>query len=113
MNKEQYKQIEAYMVSCMGDMVHDTLHIYRVVNYAARICGQIKDANLDIVIASALLHDIGRPAENANPSVCHAEVGSQMAYDFLTARGYDREFAERVRSCILSHRHKKASRRRA
>jgi len=45
--------------------------------------------NYDILIAACLLHDIGRGEQYKNPSVCHAAAGGEMAYRFLTERGFD------------------------
>ncbi len=105
MTHNEFKHIENYMLQCMDDAVHDKLHIYRVLNYALRI---IDEGNLnvdkDIIIAAALLHDIGRSAESENHSLCHAVVGADMAYTFLKSCGYPEDFCLRVSRCVLTHR---------
>lgn len=106
MKRKQYLDIENFMISCMKDSVHDELHIYRVVNYAAQISDEMADADFDIMIVAALLHDIGRIDEQRDSSVCHAEIGSEKAKRFLLSMGYDEAFSERVANCILTHRHK-------
>lgn len=97
------------MMFCMKDNVHDKFHVYRVVNYAAQIADETENADFDVVITAALLHDIGRADEYENHSICHAEIGSKKAKDFLLSRGYSPSFSEKVESCILSHRHKKGA----
>lgn len=97
------------MVFCMKDNVHDKLHVYRVVNYAAQIASETENADFNVVITAALLHDIGRIDEFENQSICHAEIGSQKAKDYLLSIGYALSFTEKVEHCILSHRHKKGA----
>lgn len=101
--------MEKFMMFCMKDSVHDKLHVYRVVNYAAQIADETENVDFDVVITAALLHDIGRADEYENHSICHAEIGSKRAKDFLLSRGYSPSFSEKVEHCILSHRHKKGA----
>ena len=39
--------------------------------------------------------------------LCHAIVGSDQAYHFLTEHGFEADYAERVRQCIRTHRYRK------
>lgn len=73
--------------------------------------GQTPDTsvNYDILIAACLLHDIGRGEQYKNPSVCHAAAGGEMAYRFLTEKGFDKAFAEQVKQCICTHRYRKGN----
>ena len=54
--------------------------------------------------AACLLHDIGRPEQFADPRLCHAEVGSKKAYDFLIGIGWTEGRAAHVRDCVYTHR---------
>ena len=108
MNRHEYAKIEEYMLSCMDDSAHDAQHIYRVLNNALVIARSYPQADMDVLIAACLLHDIGRREQFADPTVCHAVVGSEKAYRFLMEKGYSQEFASRVRSCILTHRFRKS-----
>lgn len=101
---EKYQLFENYMKSCMSDSAHDTEHIYRVLNLCLEIAKYEKNVNFDILIISALLHDIGREIQFKNPSLCHAKVGSEMAYNFLIENNYSKELAEKVKHCIFTHR---------
>ena len=86
---------------------HGWDHVERVRRTAEKIAATEKDADLFIVEASAILHDIARIDEvDSTGNDCHAEKGSRMAYDFLTANGLDEERAGRIRLCILSHRYR-------
>lgn len=106
MKEMQYLKIEAFMKKCMNDTVHDTLHVYRVLNYAVQIASQINNSKMDVIIAAALLHDIGRIDEIRDEKVCHAKAGSVKACAFLLENNFNEEFTVEVSNCILAHRHK-------
>lgn len=107
MNKRTYRMLEQFMHSCMEDSAHDTEHIYRVLYNALEIARTEPQADRDVLICAALLHDIGRKKQFENPALCHAEVGGDMAYSFLTEHGFNPCFAEHVRQCIRTHRYRK------
>ena len=106
MDKKTYGLIENHMLDCMRDSAHDKEHIYRVLYAALDIAGSEENVDLDVLTAACLLHDIGREEQFKNPDVCHAEIGSRMAYDFLAGIGWAHGQADRVRLCILSHRYR-------
>ena len=106
MNKDTYRTLENYMLSCMDDSAHDCEHVYRVLYNALQIA-EGEPVDYDVLIAACLLHDIGRADQIADPTLCHAEVGSRKAYDFLIGQGMDEAFAAKVRHCILTHRFRK------
>lgn len=108
MKKETFALLERYMLECTADSAHDAEHIYRVLYYALEIAKSEPETDHDILIAACLLHDVGRPEQLADPQVCHAQVGAQKAYGFLLEKGFTSDFAERVRSCIRTHRFRKA-----
>ena len=81
-------------------------HIYRVLYHALDIAKTEENVNYDVLIAACLLHDIGRKEQYENPQLCHAMVGGEKAYSFLTKHGFDKSFAEQVKHCIQSHRYR-------
>lgn len=107
MNHATYCLLETYMRSCMSDSAHDREHVYRVLKNALVIAESMPAVDYDILITACLLHDIARPDQIADPTLCHAAVGSQKAYNFLLANGYSDEFAAQVRDCIRTHRFRK------
>ena len=107
MNKETYSLLENYMLTCMEDSAHDKEHVYRVLYNALEIAKSEDCVDYDVLIASCLLHDIGRKEQFENPSLCHAMVGSKKAYDFLIEHGFEIGFAEKVKHCIQTHRYRK------
>ena len=105
MDRAEFQAIEGYMLQQMADMAHDAQHVYRVFYTALDITGRETEADRDIVAAAALLHDVGRAAQARDPALCHAQVGSEMAYRFLTRElGWDEGRAGHVRACVLTHR---------
>jgi uncharacterized protein len=102
--RTHFPAVEAYMQSCMTDSAHDREHVYRVLNYALGIEQYENGVSIDVLTIACLLHDIGREAQFADPSVCHAVFGAEKAYCWLTANGYEGDFADAVKSCIQTHR---------
>jgi uncharacterized protein len=107
MKKDTYNIIENYMLSCMNDSAHDKEHIYRVLYNALEIAKTEVEVDYDILICACLLHDIGRDEQFENPQLCHAMVGAQKAYQFLSDKGFDTKFANEVKNCIQTHRYRK------
>ena len=106
MTHQEYKEIETFMLSQMQDSAHDKHHIYRVLNSALDISSHETNVDPDVLIASCLLHDIGRKKQFANPTLCHAQIGGDMAYTYLIARKWSEKEASHVKNCILSHRYR-------
>ncbi|MBP3347830.1 MAG: HD domain-containing protein [Clostridia bacterium] len=109
MTEQTFQLLENYMLSQMTDSAHDKDHIYRVLYNAMLIAQNEADVASDVLITACLLHDVGRQEQFADPSLCHAVVGAQKAYDFLTSNGFDEGFSCHVRDCIRTHRFRKSS----
>ena len=103
MEKALYVQLESSMLDAMEGGAHDAEHVYRVLYAALDIARAEPAANLDVVIAASLLHDVGRAEERRNPAVCHAQAGAEKAYRLLLALGQAEAFAAHVRDCICTH----------
>jgi uncharacterized protein len=105
MNKLMFVTIENYMHVCMKDSAHDPEHIFRVLYLSLNIASKItEEINFDILIASCLLHDIGREEQYKNPNICHAEIGGIMAKEFLLKYGWSEKDSDHVKNCISTHR---------
>lgn len=107
MNQQTFSLLENYMLSCMEDSAHDSEHIYRVLYSALDIARTEEHVDYDVLISSCLLHDIGRKEQFEHPKLCHARVGGDKAYQFLTDNHFSDEFAEKVRACIQTHSYRK------
>lgn len=105
-NEEKIRQ-EALRFFEGTNASHDWEHVERVYNLALHIA-QRENADLEIVKAAALLHDIGRKAQDdSGGKVCHAAKGAELAREILSRIGYPLEFTERVVHCVASHRYSK------
>lgn len=105
MDRNSWHLLEEYMFIRMQDSAHDRQHVYRVLNNAIEIAKGEEHVNMDVLMVAALLHDIGRADEKADPKADHAVTGGDRAYQVLTKdAGYDHAFAEHVRQCIRTHR---------
>ena len=107
MTQTLYRTLETYMHTCMEDSAHDAQHVYRVLYNALEIAKGEDNVDYDVLIAACLLHDIGRVDQIADPSLCHAQVGSEKAYRYLLELGMEEPFATQVKHCILTHRFRK------
>jgi uncharacterized protein len=82
------------------DSAHDFDHVLRVLAMAERIA-RAEGADLEIVRAAALLHDVGR-AQEARTGGDHAAIGAQRAREILDGCPPDR--VQAVAEAILTHR---------
>lgn len=107
MNKAEYCLIDIYMKNCFesDDYIHGIDHTYRVLHNALEISDHIEEKiDYDILIASCLLHDIGRSDQNKNIDLCHAQIGSKKAFKFLQSLGWGEARSNDVAECIITHR---------
>lgn len=88
-----------------NDTAHGFDHVLRVLALAERI-GQAEGADLEIVRAAALLHDVARAKEEGG-GACHAQTGAQRAREIL--QGHPPQKVEAVAQAIASHRFREKS----
>jgi len=98
---ELKKEIQSYFEKG-GSHAFD--HTQRVFNMAVKLA-EAEKADLDIVKASALLHDIARLKEDNNECECHAQEGCKLAKEILEKTGFPKEKIEKVCYAIEVHRH--------
>ena len=82
---------------------HDKSHVERVYNLAVRIAGQ-EQADLVVVRAAALLHDIARAMEDEGKIEDHAVEGAKMARKVLEEVSFPEEKIGKVVHCVEVHR---------
>jgi uncharacterized protein len=86
---------------------HDWDHTERVRRLCLRI-GKKEKADLGVVELAALLHDIGRAAEDASGGkVCHSQAGAALAAQVLGRHGLDPQLTREVVHCVRTHRFRK------
>ncbi len=86
---------------------HGWDHVERVIRTADVIASTENGADRFVIKVAALLHDIARENENVeNGKLCHGELGSRIAAEFLEGTGLDRERIEKISHCIITHRYR-------
>ena len=85
---------------------HDKSHVERVYNLAIRIAKE-ENADLDVVTAATLLHDIARAMEDEGKIADHATEGAKMARKILEEVGFPKKKIAKVTHCIEVHRFRK------
>jgi uncharacterized protein len=99
------EEAEAFFRSARGS--HDWDHTERVYRLCLRI-GRKEKADLRILELAALLHDIGREAEDrSNGKICHGRTGAALTQGILERHGLDRASVRAVVHCIRTHRFRK------
>jgi uncharacterized protein len=79
-------------------------HTLRVYRLCERI-GPEEGADMDVLLAAAYLHDIGRAGQDAsNGAVCHAREGARIARPFVRGLPISRDRKENIIHCIEAHR---------
>ncbi len=83
---------------------HDWDHTLRVCGLCRRI-GRAEKVNMEVLIAAAYLHDIGRCyQDDSNGRICHAEKGAGMAETMLKALQLTSDNRKNIVHCIKAHR---------
>lgn len=106
-NKEIINYLKTDIKKYNGGSSHDYYHLIRVYNNAVNIS---KEMELDeeeefIVLASALLHDIGKGSVNDSTKTDdHEKKSSILARSILEKCHISEEILSAVENCILNHR---------
>jgi len=83
---------------------HDWSHVERTYKLCVKI-GKREKADLQVLKAAALLHDIARMDEDVSSGkICHAERSATMAEMILKEVDFPRTKIRQVIHCIESHR---------
>lgn len=82
---------------------HDVQHVLRVSEMCKRLGGE-EGADMDVLIASALLHDIAI-SEELESGVDHAEEGALRAESILRSVGFPEDKLREVIYAIRAHRY--------
>ncbi len=81
-------------------------HTLRVYRLCERI-GSKEGADMNVLMAAAYLHDIGRASQDAsNGAVCHAQEGARIARPFIYELPVSRNRKENIIHCIKAHRYR-------
>ena len=108
-NMDKFKKLkeEAIRLLKVGKGSHDWEHTERVLNMSLHLALAEK-ADVGIVTAAALLHDIGRHEQDKlKGKVSHAIISSNMAHPILKSLNYSDMDIKKILHCIETHRYRK------
>lgn len=85
---------------------HNLDHVFRVYNLCLLLSKFESNVDLEVLIPSALLHDIARVEESEDKTgeIDHAVLGSEIAEGILKKLEYKEEKIEKIKHCIITHR---------
>lgn len=97
-------QTREYVSEVLADepSTHDMFHIERVEDVCMRI-REKEGGDEKVLRLAALLHDVGIVKEHQEGGD-HAQYSAEIAHEFLTVAGADKDLIEHVTACIRSHR---------
>ena len=97
-------QIERFLSQRMpeGDPAHDLEHVRRVAGTATRLAG-VEEADLEVVLPSAWLHDcVVMPKDSPMRSKA-STIAAQVATDFLRTVSYPEQYLQDIHHAISAH----------
>lgn len=102
----KHKKIIEIVQDKLTCSAHNLDHVFRVYNLCLLLEKYEKDVDLEILIPSALLHDIARVEESQDKTgkIDHAVLGSVIAEDILRNLEYEEDKIEKIKHCIIAHR---------
>jgi uncharacterized protein len=106
MNKDVFEDIRRLTQKYFKHAHHNKFHTQRVYSLAIKI-GQKEKADLKVIKAAALLHDVARSLEDEGKIVDHATEGAKIAKAILRKTKFYPEKIEEVIHCIKVHRYSK------
>lgn len=108
MNREQFHLIKKYSKEQMDKLgLYGWPHVKRVLHLCVRMAYILKERNvdLDVLKASALLHDIAKHLYKKNATFDHGRVGAELAEAFLIRSNFNREKIKAICHAIRAHTH--------
>ena len=109
MEKLNNLKAEAIEILESGRGSHDWEHTERVLNMCMHLAS-IEGGDTDIIQAAALLHDIGRHAQDLSKGkISHADISVEMSKPILVRYGFNKTAVENILHCIETHRYRKGA----
>lgn len=106
MNKDIFLNIEKLSEKYFKHSHHCKFHTSRVLALATKI-GLEEKADIEVLKAAALLHDVARSLEDENKIDDHASKGAKIARRILKKCNFSPEKVDDVIYCIKVHRFSK------
>lgn len=104
---QKFQKIKEAVEKELFCSAHGMDHVMRVYNLSLHLA-ETENVDLDVLKASALLHDIARVKEDNNHTgkTDHAILGSEMAVSILKELDFSDEKIKHIQDCITSHRYR-------
>lgn len=106
--KKYYDEIMNYVKGELSCSAHNMDHVMRVYKTAVKIAETEENVDMEVLVPSALLHDIARVKESNDVTgkIDHSVLGAQMASEYLESIDYPAEKIKMVEHCINTHRYR-------
>ena len=104
---QKFHKIKEAVEKELSCSAHNMDHVMRVYNLSLHLA-ENEDVDLDVLKASALLHDIARVKEDNDHTgkTDHAILSSEMAVPILKELDFSDEQIKHIQDCIISHRYR-------
>lgn len=106
--EEKYIEIFNYVKGELSCSAHNMDHVLRVYKTCLEIAETEDNVDMDVLVPSALLHDIARVRESEDTSgtIDHSLLGAEMAGTFLKTINFNDNLIEKITHCIKAHRYR-------
>lgn len=101
-NWEAHFEKKIQGISTSDDPAHDILHFKRVVKTAKKLC-EIENANFEVVIPAAWLHDFVIVPKNDSRRSQASKLSAEAAITFLSSIGYPEQHFTDIAHAIEAH----------
>jgi uncharacterized protein len=85
-----------------GDAGHDFAHICRVMGLCERI-GRVENANIEILLAAAMLHDVVNLPKNHPERLLASQMAADHSTGLLTDAGFSEPEIKQIAAVIREH----------
>lgn len=85
-----------------NDEAHDLAHFQRVTKYALEI-GRVEKADLEVLEAAGMLHDIARGLETTGKIEDHLPEGAKISGEILFQINFSKDKIDAVAYCVSVH----------
>lgn len=105
--EEPFQTIRNIVIKELECSAHSMDHVDRVYNLCLKL-SEGENVDLDVIKASALLHDICRVKEDQDSTGAtdHAILGAQMAHPILKNLNFSEDKIKHIQDCIITHRYR-------
>jgi uncharacterized protein len=104
---QKFQKIKAIVEKELSCSAHSMDHVMRVYNLALYLAKNT-DVDLEVLQASALLHDIARVKEDNDHTgkTDHAILGAKLSVPILKDLDFSNDQIKHIQNCIISHRYR-------